>query len=77
MLYVVDKIVGVVAASAKQFFIAIQLVIYTTYIYIYILLHDWEGNTGEIFFLRSTVSARLKGGTIPRSRTARLLEDSQ
>ena len=24
----------------------------------HILLHDWEGNTGEIFCLRLTISAR-------------------
>ena len=27
----------------------------------YILLHDWEGNTGKIFHSRSTVSARHRG----------------
>ena len=36
---------------------------------IHILLHDWGGQYREIFCLRSTILARPKVGTIPRSRT--------
>ena len=32
----------------------------------HLLLHEYEGNLGEIFRLRSTVSVRPKGGTTPR-----------